>query len=85
MVAPCPAGRESLELGRRQIAEGLVQAAGEPSQLLDGGEFELAARARQTRSAIGSVLKESTKLSANALLRRTSSTAWWKRVSRHAS
>jgi len=57
---------EGLELRRRDVAEGLVPADGvEPTHSTIASSSW--ARERQTRSAISSVLKESTKLSARAL------------------
>jgi hypothetical protein len=58
---------ESFELRRRQIAEELVQAHGaEPGGVFDDRELVLGAGAPDG-SAISSVLKVSTKLSAKAL------------------
>jgi hypothetical protein len=62
-----PGSVESLKFGRRDVAEGLVQAVVvEPADVFDDAELELG-RVRQTRSATSSVLKLSTKLSERAL------------------
>jgi hypothetical protein len=56
-----------LELGGRDVAESFVQAAVVDQPTYSTTASSSCVLVRQTRSAISSVLKESTKLSASAL------------------